>query len=322
MWQGRVLIGVGSAPVLQCRVYLHQPEAHSHLAVHRGGGGQVLVGFRRVARRSVKPAGRPGAPAAPALARVSRAPRPRARWRSAIVPKPAPADAQAAAPGPRRWPWARLRRRVFRDRGPRVSPLRRPAADPRRGDRAPRRAAVPRGARPGRRAAARAAGLARLTRRGRRPPRDAVVPVCPPPVRRLEGGLRGLPARTQAPLACPAGDALSCSRSDRGYQPKGSTGTGPGDGKREMWLGVARLPSQWRTGQGTGLRDAHASREEDLDQRSVAKPRINYRLYSERRTRGLGGAGTLAASGRESRRNGTSARTSTVQRLRGRSVET
>jgi Putative transposase/Transposase zinc-binding domain len=38
---------------------------------------------------------------------------PRARWRSAIVPPPAPADAQAAAPGPRRWPWARLLRRVF-----------------------------------------------------------------------------------------------------------------------------------------------------------------------------------------------------------------
>jgi hypothetical protein len=36
---------------------------------------------------------------------------PRARWRSAIVPPPA--DAQAAAPFPRRWPWARLLRRVF-----------------------------------------------------------------------------------------------------------------------------------------------------------------------------------------------------------------
>jgi hypothetical protein len=35
-----------------------------------------------------------------------------------------------------------------------------------------------------------------------------------------------------------------------------------------------------------------------------------------------GGAGTLAPSGRESRRNGTSARTSTVQRLRERSVAT
>ena len=39
---------------------------------------------------------------------------PRARWRSAIVPKPLPADARAAAaPVPRRWPWAQLLRRVF-----------------------------------------------------------------------------------------------------------------------------------------------------------------------------------------------------------------
>jgi hypothetical protein len=35
---------------------------------------------------------------------------PRARWRSAIVPKPLPADARAVA---RRWPWAQLLRRVF-----------------------------------------------------------------------------------------------------------------------------------------------------------------------------------------------------------------
>jgi hypothetical protein len=31
----------------------------------------------------------------------------------AIVPTPSPADAQAAAPFSRRWPWARLLRRVF-----------------------------------------------------------------------------------------------------------------------------------------------------------------------------------------------------------------
>ena len=66
---------------------------------HRGGGGQVLGGFRRVARRSVKPAGRPRAPAAPAVARVSRAPGPAGRWRSAIVPPPAPDDARADAGG-------------------------------------------------------------------------------------------------------------------------------------------------------------------------------------------------------------------------------
>ena len=29
------------------------------------------------------------------------------------MPRPAPADAPATAPGPRRWPWARLLRRVF-----------------------------------------------------------------------------------------------------------------------------------------------------------------------------------------------------------------
>jgi hypothetical protein len=39
---------------------------------------------------------------------------PRARWRSAIVPKPLPAAARAvAAPVPRRWPWAPILRRVF-----------------------------------------------------------------------------------------------------------------------------------------------------------------------------------------------------------------
>jgi hypothetical protein len=39
---------------------------------------------------------------------------PRARWRAAIVPTPSPAAARAAAaPVSRRWPWARLLRRVF-----------------------------------------------------------------------------------------------------------------------------------------------------------------------------------------------------------------
>ena len=39
---------------------------------------------------------------------------PRARWRSAIVPKPAAHDAaDAGARSPGRWPWARLLRRVF-----------------------------------------------------------------------------------------------------------------------------------------------------------------------------------------------------------------
>jgi hypothetical protein len=39
---------------------------------------------------------------------------PRARWRSAIVPKPAAPDgASAGARSPGRWPWARLLRRVF-----------------------------------------------------------------------------------------------------------------------------------------------------------------------------------------------------------------
>ena len=40
---------------------------------------------------------------------------PRARWRSAIIPKPAPADPSAAtgARSPGRWTWARLLRRVF-----------------------------------------------------------------------------------------------------------------------------------------------------------------------------------------------------------------
>jgi hypothetical protein len=39
---------------------------------------------------------------------------PRARWRSAIVPKPS-SDARRGAetPPPRRWPWARLLQRVF-----------------------------------------------------------------------------------------------------------------------------------------------------------------------------------------------------------------
>jgi hypothetical protein len=39
---------------------------------------------------------------------------PRARWRSAIVPPPADgARADAGGRSPRRWPWARLLRRVF-----------------------------------------------------------------------------------------------------------------------------------------------------------------------------------------------------------------
>jgi hypothetical protein len=63
-----------------------------------------------------------------------------------------------------------------RDRGPGLSPLRRPAADPRRGDRAPRRAPAPRGARPGRRAAAGAARPRRLTGARSRPPPAAAVP--------------------------------------------------------------------------------------------------------------------------------------------------
>jgi hypothetical protein len=91
-----------------------------------------------------------------------------------------------------------------RDRGPGLSPLRRPAADPRRGDGARRGAPAPRGARARRRAAAGAARPRRLTCARSRPPPAATVPpggrppVCPPG---LSVGFRASSPDLPPPLA-------------------------------------------------------------------------------------------------------------------------
>jgi hypothetical protein len=55
---------------------------------------------------------------------------PRARWRAAIVPTPSPAAARQAAPVSRRWPSGAADAPGVCARGPGLSALRRPAADP------------------------------------------------------------------------------------------------------------------------------------------------------------------------------------------------
>ena len=152
-------------------------------------------------------------PAAPALARVSRAPRPTGRM--------ALDDRPAARAGRR----ARGRRRAcsktvavgpappprVRDRNPGVRPLRGPAADPRRGDQTPCGAAGLGRARPGRRAAARPTRPCGLT-----PALDHAQPPTPrsPCACRPAGAaFRAPPLRAPAALAGPASDALSFGRS-------------------------------------------------------------------------------------------------------------
>ena len=76
---------------------------------------------------------------------------------------------RAAGPGP-------SSSAACRDRGSRLSPLRRPTPDRGRGDRAPRRAAAPRGVRAGARAAA-GAGARRLIRARSRPPAPCSAPI-------------------------------------------------------------------------------------------------------------------------------------------------
>ena len=195
-----------------CRYLLRPPLALERLT--ESSGGQLLYQFRRPWRDGstallleplellerlaalVPPPRRPLLAYHGVLA-------PHARWRSAIVPKPSPADARAAAPVPRRWPWAQLLHRVFaiqvlvcpRCGGPRriLGAVTEPHAV-RRLLAALRLAAE---------AAARAAGLGRLTRRARRPPRHAVVPVCPPPSP-VRGSLRDPLRRPRGARPCRA----------------------------------------------------------------------------------------------------------------------
>ena len=120
------LPSVRSEALLQllCRYIVRPPLAVERLT--ESSGGQLLYQFRRAWRDGstallldplellerlaalVPPPRRPLVAYHGLLA-------PRSRWRSAIVPRPVPADARAEAgvTAPRRWPWARLLRRVF-----------------------------------------------------------------------------------------------------------------------------------------------------------------------------------------------------------------
>ena len=151
--------------------------------------------------------------------------------RSMILAQPGSGHRAAACAGRRTGGGARSTPLVgatpppgVRDRGPGLSPLRRPAADPRRGDGAPRGAPAPRGARARRRAAAGAARPRRLTCARSRPPPAATVPpggrppVCPP------GLSVGFRASSPDALGGPASAALSFGRAAGTASPRAGDG--------------------------------------------------------------------------------------------------
>ena len=109
-----------------CRYILRPPLALERLT--ESTGGQLLYQFRRPWRDGSMALLLDPLELLERLAALVPPPRrplfayhgllaPRARWRSAIVPKPSPPDARrdADARAPRRWPWARLLHRVFGD---------------------------------------------------------------------------------------------------------------------------------------------------------------------------------------------------------------
>ena len=124
-------------------------------------------------------------------------------------------------------PRLRLVRDLLRglDPGRWAGSLRGPAADPRRGDGAPRGATAPRGAGAGARAAAGAARPRRLTHGRSRPPRGAAVPVCSPARGEGAGPSR---ADLRRALAAPDGAALWFQRRPRGAGMTGGGQGGPG----------------------------------------------------------------------------------------------